>query len=73
MWYGMQVREELLALLESLGLYPERFASEKEKQRIDQHNWALGCRMLTEYEAQQVRVQRAITHRDPRRWVTDAC
>jgi hypothetical protein len=73
LWYGMQVREKLIALLESLGLYPDQLAAEKEEQRIDRSNWGLGCRMLTEYEAQQARLQWAITRRDPRRWSTDAC
>ena len=66
--YGMQVREELITLLDALGLYPERLAELKDVQRIDRHNRAFGCRMLKDYEAQQARVQWVIVQRDPRRY-----
>ena len=68
LWYGMEVRTELIALLEALGLYPERLAALKDTQRIDQHNWGIGRRMLREYAAQQARVQWVIMQRDPRRY-----
>lgn len=71
--YATQVREELIALLEALGLYPERLAELQDLQRIEQHNGALGRRMQREYERQQSRVQVAISRKDPRHYVTDMC
>lgn len=68
LWYACEVRAELIAFLEAIGLYPERLAELKDTQRIERHNWGIGCRMLKEYEAQQARIQWAITHRDPRRY-----
>ena len=58
--------------MESLGLYPARLAALKDEQRIDRSNWALGCRMTWELEAQQARLQWAIIQRDPRRYATYA-
>jgi hypothetical protein len=68
LWYGMEVRKELIALLDSLGLYPERLAELCEEQRIDQHNWAYGCRALKTSEVQQARLQWAIIHHGPCRY-----
>ena len=70
LWYGMEVRTELIALHASLGLYPDRLAALREEQRIDRSNWGLGCRMLKEYEAQQARIQWLIIQKDPRRYST---
>ena len=70
--YGMQVRTELIALLDALGLYPDRLAALKDEQRIDQRNYALGLRMTRELEAQQARLQWAIIQKDPRRYATYA-
>jgi hypothetical protein len=68
LWSGMQVRAELIALLESLGLYPARLAELREAQRIDAHNRLLGVRMRKAAEVQQSRVQWAIIHKDPCRY-----
>ena len=70
--YGMQIREELIALLDALGLYPDRLAALKDAQRIDHSNYALGLRMTRELEAQQARLQWAIIQKDPRRYATYA-
>ena len=68
LWSGMQVRTELIALLDSLGLYPERLAELREEQHIDAHNRLLGLRMRKAAEVQQARVQWAILQQDPRRY-----
>lgn len=68
LWYGMEIRTELLALHASLGLYPERLAALREEQRIDRHNWALGVHLLHAATAQQARVQWALLQRDPCRY-----
>jgi hypothetical protein len=66
--YATEIRAELIALLDSLGLYPDRLAELREIQRIELHNWGIGRRMQREHEVQQARVQWAILQKDPRRY-----
>ena len=71
LWAAMEVREELIVLLEALGVYPDRLAALRDTQRIDRSNWGLGCRMLRECGEQQARLQWTLSHRDPHHWVED--